>query len=82
MFFLEALHESRQYAPVDDPYTYVEASVSIDGVEFCQVGLRKKGFIGSQNSTRSSLKIKLNHIEKTGQIGGLTNLILTMTNRT
>ena len=25
--FLEALHESRQHAPVDHPYTYVEASV-------------------------------------------------------
>ena len=47
---------------------------SIDGVGFSQVGIRKKGFIGSQNSTRPSLKIKLNHIEKTGQIGGLTNL--------
>ena len=70
----EALQESRQHAPLDHPYTYVEASVSIDGVEFPQVGIRKKGFIGSQNSTRPSLKIKLNHIDKEGQIDGLTNL--------
>jgi len=72
--FFEALHESRQYAPIDHPYTYVEASVSIDGVEFPGVGIRKKGFIGSQNSTRPSLKIKLNHLDKEGQIDGLTNL--------
>ena len=72
--FLDALHESRQYGPVDHPYTYVAAHVTIDGVEFPQVGIRKKGFIGSQNSTRPSLKIKLNHVDKTGQINGLTNL--------
>ena len=72
--FLDGLHESRQYGPVDHPYTYVAAHVTIDGVEFPQVGIRKKGFIGSQNSTRPSLKIKLNHVDKTGQINGLTNL--------
>ena len=72
--FFEALHESRQYAPIDHPYTYVEASVSINGVEFPGVGIRKKGFIGSQNSTRPSLKIKLNHLDKEGHIDGLTNL--------
>ena len=72
--FFEALNESRQYAPIDHPYTYVEASVLIDGVEFPQVGIRKKGFIGSQNSTRPSIKVKLNHVDKEGQIDGLTNL--------
>ena len=73
--FSEALQESRQYAPVDHPYTYIEASVSIDGVKFPQVGIRKKGFIGtSRSSTRPSLKIKLNHVNEKGQIDGLTNL--------
>ena len=72
--FFEALNESRQHAPIDHPYTYVEASVLIDGVEFPQVGIRKKGFIGSQNSTRPSIKVKLNHVDKEGQIDGLTNL--------
>ena len=72
--FFEALNESRQHAPIDHPYTYFEASVLIDGVEFPQVGIRKKGFIGSQNSTRPSIKVKLNHVDKEGQIDGLTNL--------
>ncbi|MAP86232.1 hypothetical protein CMK16_02470 [Candidatus Poribacteria bacterium] len=72
--FFEALQESRKYGPTDSPYTYVEASVSIDGVEFPQVGIRKKGFLGSLNSNRPSLKIKLNHVDKKGQIGGATNL--------
>ena len=72
--FFEALNARRQYAHPDHPYTLVEASVSIDGVIFSRVGIRKKGFLGSQNSIRPSLKIKLNHIDKEGQVDGLTNL--------
>ena len=71
-----ALGASRQFKPMESPYTYVEASVSIDGVVFPKVGLRKKGFIGSLSNTRPSLKIKLNHIDKDGEIEGLTNLTL------
>ena len=74
--FMTALGASRQFKPMERPYTYVEASVSIDGVAFPKVGLRKKGFIGSLSSTRPSLKIKLNHIDKEGGIEGLTNLTL------
>lgn len=74
--FMSALNESRQFKPIEHPYTYVEASVSIDGVVFPKVGIRKKGFIGSQSNTRPSLKIKLNHIDKEAEIEGLTNLTL------
>lgn len=74
--FMSALNEKRQFGPLDHPYTYVDASVSIDGVVFPKVGIRKKGFIGSQSHTRPSLKIKLNHIDKEGGIEGLTNLTL------
>ena len=74
--FMTALGASRQFKPMESPYTYVEASVSIDGVVFPEVGLRKKGFIGSLSSTRPSLKIRLNHIDKEGGIEGLTNLTL------
>jgi len=74
--FESALHESRKVKPPENPYTYVDASVTIDGVEFPKVGLRKKGFLGSLNTTRPSLKIKLNHIDKKVGIDGLTNLTL------
>ncbi len=70
----EVLNERRKHAPIESPYTYVDASVTIDGVEFPQVGIRKKGFIGSQSSSRPSLKIKLNHVDKNNGIEGLTNL--------
>ena len=74
--FRTALGASRQFKPMESPYTYVEARVSIDGVVFPKLGLRKKGFIGSLSHTRPSLKIKLNHIDKEGEIEGLTNLTL------
>ena len=72
----EVLSEKRKEAPIAGPYTYVEASVTIDGHRFPKVGLRKKGFIGSQSATRPSLKIKLNHLDKEAGIEGLTNLTL------
>ena len=72
--FAEALQPSRQFGSVDSPYTYVKATVTIDGVEYPGIGLRKKGFIGSQDNQRPSLKIKLNRSDKTANIGGLKNL--------
>ena len=72
--FFSALHESRKIAPPEAPYTYVDASVTIDGITFPDVGLRKKGFLGSLSITRPSLKIKLNHTDKDARIEGLTNL--------
>ncbi|SVA75169.1 uncharacterized protein METZ01_LOCUS128023 [marine metagenome] len=71
-----ALPPSRQFEPPPPPYSYVEASVTIDGVTFPKVGLRKKGFLGSQDTTRPSLKVKLDYIEKEGNIDGLQNLTL------
>ena len=39
--FMPTLHESRKFRPIEPPYTYVDANVTIDGVEFPQVGIRK-----------------------------------------
>ena len=72
--FFSALNAKRQFAPIPGPYTYVDASVSIDGVKFPKVGLRKKGFIGSQSSIRPSLKVKLDFVDPEGKIEGLNNL--------
>lgn len=73
---LEVLNEKRRLAPIEGPYTYVPADVTIDGRTFKNVGLRKKGFIGSQSDSRPSLKVKLNFTDKKGGIGGLKNLTL------
>ena len=74
--FFSALHESRKTAPPEAPYTYVNANVTIDGIAFPNVGLRKKGFLGSLSTTRPSFKIKLNYTDKDASIEGLTNLTL------
>ncbi len=66
----------RQYEPIKAPYTYVKAKLEIDGVEFADIGLRKKGFIGSQSSSRPSLKVKLDYTDKEAQIDGLDTLTL------
>ena len=69
-----ALPPSRKFAPPPTPYSYVEASVTIDGVTFPRVGLRKKGFLGSQDTTRPSLKVKLDYTDTTINIDSLRNL--------
>ena len=70
----EALEAKRKDGPVKGPYTWVRAKVKIDGKEFPEVGLRKKGFVGSQNTGRPSLKIKLNHKDNKAKLNGLTML--------
>ncbi len=72
--FWSALHPNRQFEPPPSPYSYVEAKVEIDGVTFPKVGLRKKGFFGSQDTERPSLKIKLNHFHPDQNIDGLKSL--------
>ena len=72
--FGSALNAKRKYQALQSPYSYVVADVSIDGVLFAQVGLRKKGFLGSQNIFRPSLKVKLNQYEKGRHIDGLKML--------
>ena len=48
--------------PFESPYDWFEATITIDGEELGQVGIRKKGFIGSLNSFRPSLKISMDRI--------------------
>jgi ankyrin repeat protein len=72
--FMDALPPSRQFEPVDSPYSHVEANVTIDGVRHERVGLRKKGFIGSQDSERPSLKIKLDRYDEDGSMLGMKSL--------
>lgn len=66
----------RQFAPIESPYTYIKGKIVIDGVEFDGVGIRKKGFLGSQSSTRPSFKVKLDFSEKNVDIDGLSSLTL------
>ncbi len=45
---------------VVNPYTWYKADVRIDGEVLAQIGLRKKGHLGSQSTRRPSLKLDFN----------------------
>ena len=78
---MEWFHESRRVRPPEAPFTYVLADVTIDGVEFPRVGLRKKGFVGSMSTTRPSLKLRLDYIDKGSSVDGITGLTLNNANQ-
>jgi spore coat protein CotH len=61
---------------VESPFTYVKGHVTVDGVRIENVGIRKKGFIGSLDKKRPSLKIKFSEYEKQDPIDGLDRLTL------
>ena len=65
----------------DDGYQYRRAEVRIDGVVISQVGVRKKGFIGSVVSTRPSLKVKFDEYISGQSFAGLEGLTLNNNNQ-
>ena len=67
--FVEALGKT----PMERPFTYFNASAVIDGVAFEGVRVRKKGFIGSLDEERPSLKIRF---AKDAPISGVDRLTL------
>jgi spore coat protein CotH len=72
----QALGEERRTGKAATPFSYVTGDVSINGVEFKSVGIRKKGFIGSLDDTRPSLKVKFNHTDSKTKVAGVTQLTL------
>ena len=58
------------------PFQYFRAKMSIDGKHVAEVGIRKKGFLGSLNSTRPSLKINIDKYDKKASYSGVDNLTL------
>lgn len=63
-------------APFSSPYNYYAADIVIDGEEQNNVGLRKKGFIGSQSTEKPSLKINVDEFELGAEIFGVDNITL------
>ena len=58
------------------PYTWVRANITVDGHRISNVAIRKKGFIGSQDSERPSLKIKFDEYQDQAPIAGVDRLTL------
>jgi hypothetical protein len=62
--------------PTAPGYTYYSATITIDGATTAQVGLRKKGNLGSLSTTRPGLRVKANHYVAGQRIAGLEVLTL------
>ncbi len=72
----DAMAKDRHPDSAESPYDYYKADVVIDGVEIKNVGLRKKGFIGSLDRERPSLKVHFGKFEKGREVAGLEKLTL------
>ena len=62
--------------PLAKPYTYFRGDIRINGVVIEDVGIRKKGFIGSQDEVRPALKIKFDEYVDQRPIDGIDRLTL------
>ena len=73
---LELFGEGCGAAPYDSPFTYVPATVTVDGIEVAEVGIRKKGFLGSLDEDKPSLKLKLDEYVAGQRLSGARRLTL------
>ncbi|OGQ09834.1 MAG: hypothetical protein A2138_19225 [Deltaproteobacteria bacterium RBG_16_71_12] len=62
--------------PFADPFSYFPATVTVDGEVLADVGVRKKGFLGSLSSDKPSLKLKLDEFVAGQRVHGLPRLTL------
>lgn len=70
--FLEAL----QSVKGESPFEYQKADIKIDGVMVKNVGIRKKGFLGSLDTERPSLKVRFDKYVDQKPFGNLDRLTL------
>lgn len=62
--------------PAEKTFTYFKGEITVDGVKISSVGIRKKGFFGSLDEVRPSLKIKFDEYVDQQPIDGLDRLTL------
>ena len=64
---IERYNLSRPFASI---YDWFSADVTIDGETYDNVGVRKKGFLGSQSETKPSLKLRFDKYVDEQSLGG------------
>ena len=57
-------------SPADDIFTWFEATVTVDGEAHTQVGVRKKGFLGSLSKVKPALKVRFDKFVDGQVLGG------------
>ncbi len=65
--------------PFFSPFTYFPSTVTVDGVVAEQVGVRKKGFIGSLSRSKPALKLKFDKYIEGQRLSGLRRMTLNNT---
>jgi hypothetical protein len=65
---MEEYQLSRPFASI---YTWFPATVTVDGETHAEVGVRKKGFLGSQSDTKPSLKLRFDKYVDDQALGGV-----------
>ena len=72
--FEDLLAEIEEYGlsrPFAGIYTWFGATVTVDGETHTDVGVRKKGFIGSQSDTKPALKLRFDKYTDGQSLGGV-----------
>ena len=62
--------------PPPDPYTFFSADVTVDGTLVANAGIRKKGFFGSVDRQKPSLKIDFGEFGSETRVYGMERLTL------
>lgn len=60
----------------ESPFSWFPAKVTVDGRRFAGAGVRKKGFLGSLDEHRPSLRVDLGRVNKQVRLQGLRKLVL------
>ena len=72
--FEDLMAEIEKYGlsqPFADIYTWFPGKVTVDGETHTEVGIRKKGFLGSQSDTKPSLKLRFDKYVDGQTLGGV-----------
>jgi len=67
--------------PIPSPFSTFHASITVDGTTLADVGVKKKGFIGSLNTEKPSLKVKFDEYVPGLEYLGLEKLTLNNSNQ-
>ncbi len=72
--FEDLIAEIEEYdlsQPFAGIYTWFSGTVTVDGETHAEVGVRKKGFLGSQSETKPSLKLRFDKYVDDQSLGGV-----------
>ncbi len=72
--FEDVMAEIEEYGlsrPFANIYTWFSGTVTVDGETYSNVGVRKKGFLGSQSDTKPALKLRFDKYVDDRSLGGV-----------